>query len=115
MSEPGPHSAGLLVKVFPIGRPGTVGLMVYNTGPEMMTRDEAARTLRAAADFLKEGKLQVGPCPPVVCVHCGRVHLPPTAYDHDGDVLCGGCGHKRDRIVSGPEVGFRGPAFDEPI
>lgn len=49
-----PRTAGLLVEVFPIGKPGVVGLAIHNIGPEPLSQDEAVRVLANAVLQLNE-------------------------------------------------------------
>lgn len=47
------QSAGVTVRVFPIGIPGQVILEVTNLGPDDLSREEMIRTLRMAAHQLE--------------------------------------------------------------
>lgn len=50
------RTAAVLVAVYAIGQPGTVGLMVTTTGeaPNRLTPAEVVRTLRDAANLIDE-------------------------------------------------------------
>lgn len=46
-------SASLSVQVWAIGRPGSVGIAVVNTGPQQLSDAEKIRTLRSAIETLE--------------------------------------------------------------
>lgn len=56
------RTAALLVEVYAIGQPGTVGIMVNNVdkGPHQLTPAEAVRTLRSAATIIEENPELLG-------------------------------------------------------
>jgi hypothetical protein len=47
-----PRTAGVLVEVYSVGKPGTVAHTVHNVGPVELSRVEIVRLLRSAADAL---------------------------------------------------------------
>jgi hypothetical protein len=51
LSEP---TAGVVVKVVPIGEQGQVMIAIYDAGPERLSRDEAVRVLEAAVARLRD-------------------------------------------------------------
>lgn len=48
----GQHSAEIVVRVFPIGKPGQVKILVTNNGPVELDKEEMAFVLRNAASML---------------------------------------------------------------
>ncbi|MDP8971168.1 MAG: hypothetical protein M3N52_11885 [Actinomycetota bacterium] len=54
-------TAGLRVEIYPSGAPSLIKILVRNLGPEFLTRTEAVRALRAAADTLEWADAPLAP------------------------------------------------------
>lgn len=52
-NESSKRSAAVLVEVYPVGKPGTVGITATNLGPEPLSTQEAVELLRTVADQME--------------------------------------------------------------
>ncbi len=54
-----PPTAMIVVSVYPIGRPGHIGLTLHSTGPANLNAEEIKKVLTSVIESLDEGTLEV--------------------------------------------------------